>query len=123
MATSTIYASGITNAVSAPMKTYNATTSSEVVSALNNMALSIPIDKGMAYFSLRTIDLDLSESNPFIPPGNWACLAYRYAADSGYFVVFLFSQNQKDMYMYRNLNGVAGQRYITKIEGVNTQNW
>lgn len=121
MATSTIYASGITNAVSAPMKTYNATTNSEVVSALNNMALSIPINSGMAYFSLRTIEL--SESNPFIPAGNWACLAYRYTADSSYFVVFLFSQNQKDMYMYRNLNGVAGQRYITKIEGVNTQNW
>lgn len=104
-----------------PRKTYDVTTNAAMVTALNNMCENINIDKGISVYSLRTIDS--TETTPWVPKGNWVCLAYRLTVDSFFACVFMFSYGYPDIYMYRNANGVANERYITKLSGTDTQRW
>ena len=120
MATSTIQASGVMQAVQKSYKSaYDVTTNNDLVGALNEMGSDIPIERGFAYYALRTFGM--TETSPYLPKGNWACLAFHFNATS--FAVLLYSYNFSDIYIYRNVGNTSGNRYIVKFEGTNVRNW
>ena len=122
MATSTIQASGVNTSVNKPKALYDVTTADDLVGAFNDMCNRINVDRGMGYYSLRTIDLN-AQGLTWMPAGNWMCFAFTLATNTAFWCVLAVSPNQKDMYLYRCLNRETGHRYIEKIEGTNVKTW